>query len=148
MQHFYWSYVKKTKTDKTTTATTNSTPATSGTPATPVKKPRTGKRDKPNVFMTDEHYKGGQEVVLKNTDRVTNINNFRIKLNDEGTRRITFMMNEFVGNNNQEVKTPTIFFSNFWKEKPELIKHPEVSNFNVFIDLIVQVLISYIGFKS
>ena len=53
-------------------------------------------------------------------------------LNEERTRGITFMNNEFIGTRNETVINPTIFFSNFWQEKPELIKNPDVSNFNLY----------------
>ena len=86
--------------------------------------------------MTDDHYEGGQDIRLKSSDQTAEINNFRIKLNQEGTRGITFMLNRFIGNNGQEVKKAQIFFSNYWREKKELIKNPLVSNFNVFIQKI------------
>ena len=138
---FYRAYVRKTKADKnnTTTATTDNN-TTFVTPATPTKKIRKAKRDRPNLFMTDEHYVGGQDITLKTSDQTAEINNFRIKLNQEGTRGITFMHNRFIGNNGQEVKKAQIFFTNYWTEKKELIKNPLVSNFNVFYSKNLEVI--------
>ncbi len=91
---------------------------------TPVRRPK--KREWPNIFSTRDHFKATDtnEVVLKNTDVIKEIKNFRMFLNEEKTRGISFMMNEFMASKNNYVTTPTLLFSNFWNEKPECIKNP------------------------
>jgi hypothetical protein len=43
---------------------------------------------------------------------------------EEKNRCISFMFNTFKNKNEQTVSVPTIFFSNYWQEKPENLKNP------------------------
>ena len=128
---FYRTNVRRPKTP----TLTNDTTATKGVKATnastPARKTPRKKRERPNVFMTSDHYEG-HEIVLKNTDKSPEIKEFRMMFNKEKSRGVTFMNNKFIGLRGEEVSYPTIFLTNFWKEKPELIKNPDVSNFNLY----------------
>ena len=124
--------MKKAKTKTASDATSTTATTTTPTKPTPTKKPRRTKREKPKMFYTNENFKGSADFVLKTADKVTEITDFRMMVNKEKSRGVVFMNNEFMGQRDELVSTPTIFFSNFWKEKKENLKYPEVSIFLEF----------------
>ena len=90
----------------------------------PVKRSR--KKDRPNGFMTHDHFVPTplNEVVLNRSDEVKTIQDFRLFFSEDKTRCVSFMMNTFKGKNEQLISIPTIFFSNYWMEKKENLKNP------------------------
>ena len=107
-------------------------PTNSPTPAKKTPQKRGRKRDRPNIFMTRDHFKSTptNEVVLKSPDEVKTIQDFRMFFSEEKTRGVSFMFNEFQNKNQQMIKVPTMFFSNYWQEKPENLKNPLNDNGN------------------
>ena len=98
-------------------------------PPTPTKKSpqkRGRKRERPNIFMTRDHFvtTSTNEVILKSPDEVKTIQDFRIFLSEEKNRGISFMFNTFKNKNEQTISVPTLFFSNYWQEKAENLKNP------------------------
>ena len=71
------------------------TPTNSPTPAKKTPQKRGRKRDRPNIFMTRDHFKSTptNEVVLKSPDEVKTIQDFRMFFSEEKTRGVSFMFN-------------------------------------------------------
>ena len=92
----------------------------------PPKRPRRSnkKKEKPqNVFSTRENFTSGYEVNLTQNQRKTqHINPLRIVLGD-GLRAVNFMYNCYTYRE-QKVRTPALFFSNYYKEPVERLSDP------------------------
>ena len=111
------------------TPNNESPPPPKKTPTTPAKK-RIVKRDRPNTFMTREHFRATDhnEFVVSNPDKVNEIKDFRVFFNDEKTRGVCFDYNVFEGKDKKIIKDPTLFVFNLWQEKKENLKNPNKDN--------------------
>ena len=118
----------KTPVKRKAPTSNNESPPPKKTP--PVTKKRQLKRERPNVFMTREHFHPTEhnEFVVSNPDKVNMIKDLRVFFNDEKTRGTCFDYNVFEGKDKKTIRDPTLFVFNLWQEKKENLKNPDKDN--------------------
>ena len=94
---------------------------------TPPAKKKQVKRERPNTFMTREHFQPTEhnEFVVSNPDKVNEIKDLRVFFNDEKNRGVCFDYNVFEGKDKKIIRDPTFFVFNLWQEKRENLKNPD-----------------------